>query len=89
MAVIALKARRALHAIKRKFYNFQIPVKIWLKIFDSVIQPIALYSSEVWSPLNHQPQRVNDQSKPNILLGEGDSAYLAAQYISTCHTEGQ
>ncbi len=56
MAVNALKEKawRALNAIKRKFYNFQIPIKIWLKIFDSVIQPIALYGSEVWGPLNHQ-----------------------------------
>ena len=30
-----------------------IPIKIWLKIFDSVIQPIALYCSEVWGPLSH------------------------------------
>ena len=36
MAVNALKekARRALDAIKRTFYNFQIPVNIWLKIFE-------------------------------------------------------
>jgi len=56
MAVNELKekARRAIHAIKRKFYNFQIPIKIWLKIFDSVIQPIALYGSEIWGPLSHQ-----------------------------------
>ena len=50
--VLIEKAQRALHAIKRQLYNFQIPVKIWLKIFDSVIQPIALYGSEGWGPLN-------------------------------------
>ena len=48
------KTRRALTAIKNKNYNFQILIKIWLKIFDSVIQPIALYGSEVWGPLSHQ-----------------------------------
>ena len=55
LAVNALKekARRALYAIKRKFYNIQIPIKIWSKIFDNVIQPIALYGSEVWGPLSH------------------------------------
>ena len=37
MAVNALKekAQRAIRAITRKFYNFQIPLKIWLKIFVS------------------------------------------------------
>ena len=56
MAVNALKekARGALHAIKTTFYDFQIPVKIWLKICDSVIQPIVQYGSEVWGPLSHQ-----------------------------------
>ena len=55
-AVNALKekARRALYAIKRKLQKIVIPIKIWLKIFDSVIQPIALYGSEVWGPLSQQ-----------------------------------
>ncbi len=56
MAVNALKdkARRALYAIKKKFINIEIPLPIWCKIFDSVIQPIALYGSEVWGPLSDQ-----------------------------------
>ena len=54
MTVNALKekAPRALNAIKRTVYNFQIPIKIRLNIFDSVIQPIVLYGSEVWGPLS-------------------------------------
>jgi len=47
------KARRALYAIKRTFYNIQIPIKIWCKIFDDVIEPIALCGSDVWGPLGH------------------------------------
>ena len=56
MAVNALrdKARRALYAIKKKFQNIELPIPIWCKIFDSVIQPIALYGSEVWGPLSDQ-----------------------------------
>jgi hypothetical protein len=27
------------------------PIKIWLKIFDSIIQPILLYGSEISGPL--------------------------------------
>ncbi len=56
VAVNALKdkARRALYAIKKKFQNIEIPLTIWCKIFDSVIQPIALYGSEVWGPLSDQ-----------------------------------
>ncbi len=58
MPVNALKdkARRALqvYAIKRKIQNLELPIPIWCKIFDSVIQPIALYGSEVWGPLGDQ-----------------------------------
>ncbi len=56
VAVNALKdkARRALYAIKKKCQNIEIPLTIWCKIFDSVIQPIALYGSEVWGPLSDQ-----------------------------------
>ena len=54
----------------RENVNFQIPVKIWLKIFDSVIQPIALYGSEVWSPLNHQSYTHWDKHPTESLLAE-------------------
>lgn len=35
------KALGGVNAIKRTFYHVQI--RMWLKIFDSVIQPIMLY----------------------------------------------
>ncbi len=41
------KAQRAFNAIKR---SIQIDIPIWLKLFKAVIEPIALYSSEVWGP---------------------------------------
>ncbi|KAI4877023.1 hypothetical protein NFI96_006215, partial [Prochilodus magdalenae] len=44
------KARRALFTIKKSI-QFDIPITICLKLFKSVIEPIALYSSEVWGPL--------------------------------------
>ena len=47
------KARKAFYAIKRQIYS-EIPTQIWLKILESVIEPIALYGSEVWGPLTEQ-----------------------------------
>ena len=47
------KARRAFYAIKRHI-KLDIPIKIWLKIFDAVIEPIARYSCKVWGPLTNQ-----------------------------------
>ena len=46
------KARRAMYALKTKLFNINIPIRIWTKIFDHVILPIALYGSEVWGPLS-------------------------------------
>ncbi len=44
----------AFYAIKKSI-QIEIPIRIWLKIFQSVIEHIALYGSEVWGPLlNHE-----------------------------------
>ncbi|CAM4712644.1 unnamed protein product [Leuciscus chuanchicus] len=61
MAVNALKdkARRALYAIKKKFQRIELPIPIWCKIFDSVIQPIALYGSERESAAD-PPERASE-----------------------------
>ncbi len=47
------KARGAFYAIKRKI-QFDIPIRTWLKIFKSAIEPIALYGIEVWGPKTKQ-----------------------------------
>ena len=46
------KARRAFYTIKRNI-KFDIPIRIWLKIRKSVIEPIAIYGCEVWGPLTN------------------------------------
>jgi hypothetical protein len=39
------KARKAFYDIKRNI-KFDIPIRIWLKILESVTEPIALYGCE-------------------------------------------
>ena len=63
------KARRAFYAIKRNI-NFNIPIRIWLKIIESVIEPIALYGCEVWGPLTNQDFTKLDQHKIETLHAE-------------------
>ncbi len=42
----------------KKLIQIEIPIRIWLKIFQSVIEPIALYGGEVWGPLlNHEYEK--------------------------------
>ena len=47
------KARRAFYIIKRNI-QFDIPIRIWLKILESVTKPIALYGCEVCCLLTNQ-----------------------------------
>ena len=47
------KARRDFYAIKR-IIQFDIPISIWLKILESVKEPIALYGCEVCGLLTNQ-----------------------------------
>ena len=48
------KARRTYYSIRRSLNKFNPPIKICLKLFRSIIQPIILYGSEVWGPLLNQ-----------------------------------
>ena len=42
------QARRALFAVYRRIKKQPIPVDLQLKLFDSLVEPILLYGSEVW-----------------------------------------
>ncbi len=43
------KARRASYSIRRSLIKFNPPIKLWIKIFDSIIKLILLYGCEIWS----------------------------------------
>jgi hypothetical protein len=42
------QANKALYALYRKIRNLPIPIDLQLKLFDSLITPILVYSCEVW-----------------------------------------
>ena len=42
------QAQKSLFALFRRLRNLSIPVDLQLKLFDSLVSPILLYSSEVW-----------------------------------------
>ena len=69
------KARRAFSAIERNIH-FNIPIRIWLKILESVIEPIALYGLGS----AHQPRLHKLGQTPNL-----DSAYRILQKISSVY----
>jgi hypothetical protein len=48
------QANKALYALCRKIRNLAIPIDLQLKLFDSLITPILVYSCEVWGFENKQ-----------------------------------
>ncbi len=54
---LLVKACKALHAIRTKLFKIDIPIRIWTKIFDSVILSIALYGSQIWGPTSNHSHK--------------------------------
>ena len=48
------QANKTLYALYRKIRNLAIPIDLQLKLFDSLITPILVYSCEVWGFENKQ-----------------------------------
>ena len=63
------KAKRAFYTINKSI-NTQLPIRAWLKIFKSIIEPIALYASEVWGPQTQQDSTKWDKHPIDILHAE-------------------
>jgi hypothetical protein len=42
------EARCSLFSIYKRIRNQPIPIDLHLKLFDSIVEPILLYGSEVW-----------------------------------------
>ena len=59
---LRIKATRALYALRSKVNLNNLPIKVALKLFDSVIKPILLYASEVWEPYLNLGQEKWDYS---------------------------
>ena len=76
------KARRAFYAIKRNI-KLDIPIKIWLKILDSVIEPISLYGCEIWGPLTNQEPEKWDKHQTETLHTELCKSILRTQRKTT------
>ena len=54
------KACRAYFAMSNSFSNMNLNPKLVLKLFDSLIKPIALYGSEVWGAFGHKETTMNN-----------------------------
>ena len=43
-----LQAKKALFAVISKKVNLQLPLDIYLNLFDTIVSPVLLYGSEIW-----------------------------------------
>jgi hypothetical protein len=48
--------------------EFNIPSRIWIKILESVIEPIALYGCEVWGPLTTKISQTGTNTKLRLCM---------------------
>ena len=49
--ILVDKASKALRPLQRAIANFQLPLKLSLRLFHTLIEPIAMYNVENWSTL--------------------------------------
>ena len=54
---LSIKAERAIFALDNRGKLKQLPIDIAHKLFDSCINPIRTYGSEVWLPYNNESYR--------------------------------
>ena len=47
---LSLKANRALFSIKQGIFDTDLKPSAILSIFESLVKPVALYGSEIWTP---------------------------------------
>ena len=67
---------------ERKSITFDIPIRTWLKIFQSILEPIALYGSEVWGPLMYKGFEKWDKHPVETLHAEFCKSILKVQRSS-------
>ena len=51
---LADKARRAYFSMNSSFSNMNINPRLFMKLFDTLVKPIAIYGSEVWGAFGHK-----------------------------------
>lgn len=67
---LRVRATRAFYALKSRVNIYNLPLRVALKLVDSILKPILLYCSEVWEPFLNQDREKWD--KENVI----EKAYL-------------
>ena len=82
------KTSKAYFAVRNVLKKVDFDTNITLKIFDSVLQPILTYNSEIWSQLNSRQLKVlkklNDQDERTKFIFESLFRDSEAQYLKIC-----
>ena len=60
------KARKTYYMLRKSLLKYNPPIKLWLKLFDSILKPILLYGSEVWGTKFKNKLDTWDKSHPEL-----------------------
>ena len=66
------KALRAYQAMRSAFIGTKLQPKVYMKLFDTLVKPIALYGCEVWGAFGHK-SNILDNIFNNLLLKDKSS----------------
>ena len=56
------QANKALYALYYKLRNLATPIDLQLKLFDSLIAPILVYSCEIWGFENQRNRKITSSN---------------------------
>ena len=54
MKELSNKAIRAYFTLKNSFVNININPRLFMRLFDTLVKPIALYGCEIWGAFGHK-----------------------------------
>lgn len=77
------QAQKSLFSIYRKTRNQHVPLDIQLQLFDSLVEPILLYGSEIWGFENLQ---LIEKSTPAVLQKDTSSETTDPKLHGLCRT---
>ena len=91
---LSVKANRALFSLKTNLNLMKMPVKLLLKLYDTMILPILLYGAEIWVPSgkytfeswDKSPTEKEHLSLLNQILGVNRSVIWYALNLDDFHS---
>ena len=80
---LSCKALRAYHAMRSTFLGTPLQPRIYMKLFDCLVKPIALYGCEVWGAFGYKTSNIS--TLPETLLTKDKLPYKTLHLKASKH----